>query len=274
MADISGAQAFFESVVDTIGKESDAFAKVLDSMMNLDVTKVCGNAANIFLGVGSALLTLFFCMEAFTYCASIDFNGGIEGALKVAMKLVVSQLIIQNVGNITEGVIDLFKNKTEIKYSTVFSDITASFTTTAELDDGGILDINYLCMGILLLLVLLVLFVLLSLIVVQMMGVIFETGMLIAIAPVALSTLVNTQARSTGIAFIKNLAAVSMQWGILAVCFTVYSNVGSALVLNISASGSTMLSSILTFTTPLLSVIILTIMVKKSSEITKRALGG
>lgn len=274
MADISGSQAFFESVVDTIGKESDAFAKVLDAMMNLDVTKVCGGAAETFSAVGSALLTLFFCMEAFTYCASIDFNGGIEGALKVAMKLVVSQLIIQNVGNITEGVIDLFKNKTEIKYSTVFSDITASFTTTAELDDGGILDINYLCMGILLLLVLIVLFVLLSLIVVQMMGVIFETGMLIAIAPVALSTLVNTQARSTGIAFIKNLAAVSMQWGILAVCFTVYSNVGSALVLNISASGSTMLSSILTFTTPLLSVIILTIMVKKSSEITKRALGG
>ena len=274
MADVSGAQAFFESIVNAIGKESNAFAKVLEAMMNLDVTKACGGAEKVFLAVGSTLLTLFFCMEAFSYCASIDFNGGIEGALKVAMKLVVSQLIIQNVGNITEGVIDLFKDRADIEYAQAFSDIAAAFTQTATLDDGGILDINYLCMGILLLLVFALLFVLLSLIVVQMMGVIFETGMLIAIAPVALSTLVNTQARSTGIAFIKNLAAVSMQWGVLSVCFIVYSNVSGSLVLNIASSGSSLFASILTFMTPLLSVIILTIMVKKSSEITKRALGG
>lgn len=270
----SPAKKFFDAVVEAINSESEAFGTVLGSIMSFDVSKTCGDAVGTFLSIGSALLTLFFCMEAFTYCAGIDFNGGIEGALKIAMKLIVSQLIIQNVEYITDGVIGLFKDKAKIDYTSAFTGITDAFSATAELDDGGVLDINYLCMGILLLLVFALLFALLSMIVIQMMGVVFETGMLIAISPVALSTLVNTQARSTGIAFIKNLAAVSMQWGVLSVCFTVYSKVSGSLALTINASGSSMLSSVLTFTTPLLSVIILAIMVKKSSEVTKRALGG
>ena len=274
MAEPSGAQKFFEAAVSVIESEAEGFAGVLDAMVSFDVVSQCGGALDVFTAAGSALLTLFFCMEAFTYCASIDFNGGIEGALRIAMKLIVSQLIVSNTGNIVGAVSELFRSVTCDSYSTAFSGISTAFTTaaTAREMDGGVLDINYICMGVLLFLVVEILFILFSLI--TMLGVVFETGVLIAISPVALSTLVNSQARSTGISFIKNFAAVSMQWGVLSVCFLVYTQVSNGLVLSFADVSDSMLGQIMRFATPLLSVIMLAVMVSKASEMTKRALGG
>ena len=276
MAEPSGAQQFFEAAVSVIESEAEGFAGVLDTMVSFDVASQCGAALDVFTAAGSALLTLFFCMEVFTYCAAIDFNGGIEGALRIAMKLIVSQLILQNTGKIVGAVSELFRSVTCDSYSTAFSGIATAFSTAAEAGemDGGVLDINYICMGVLLFLVVAVLFILFSLIVITMLGVVFETGVLIAISPVALSTLVNSQARSTGIAFIKNYAAVSMQWGVLSVCFLIYTQISNGLVLNFADTAGTMLGHIMRFATPLLSVIMLAVMVSKASEITKRALGG
>ncbi|MBQ6943512.1 MAG: hypothetical protein IJN43_04195 [Ruminococcus sp.] len=276
MAEPSGAQKFFEAAVSVIESEAEGFAGVLDAMVSFDVVSQCGSALDVFTAAGSALLTLFFCMEAFTYCASIDFNGGIEGALRIAMKLIVSQLIVSNTGNIVGAVSELFRSVTCDSYSTAFSGISTAFTTAATAGemDGGVLDINYICMGVLLFLVVAILFILFSLIVITMLGVVFETGVLIAISPVALSTLVNSQARSTGITFIKNFAAVSMQWGVLSVCFLVYTQVSNGLVLSFADVSDSMLGQIMRFATPLLSVIMLAVMVSKASEMTKRALGG
>ena len=276
MAEPSGAQKFFESAVSVIESEAEGFAGVLDAMVSFDVVSQCGTALDIFTAAGSALMTLFFCMEAFSYCAGIDFNGGIEGALKIAMKLIVSQLIVSNTGKIVGAVLELFRSVTCDSYATAFSGISTSFTTAATVGemDGGVLDINYICMGVLLFLVVAVLFILFSLIVITMLGVVFETGVLVAISPVALSTLVNSQARSTGIAFIKNFAAVSMQWGVLSICFLVYTKVSTGLVLSFADVSDSMLGQIMRFSTPLLSVVILAVMVSKASEMTKRALGG
>lgn len=276
MAEPSAAQRFFESAVSIVETEASGFAGVLDTMVSFDVASQCGTALDIFTAAGSALLTLFFCMEVFTYCAAIDFNGGIEGALKIAMKLIVSQLILQNTGKIVGAISELFKGATCSSYKEAFTGISTAFTTAASAGEmeGGVLDINYICMGVLLFLVVAVLFVLFSLIIITMLGVVFETGVLIAISPVALSTLVNSQARSTGISFIKNFAAVSMQWGVLSICFLVYTKISNGLVLSFADVSGSMLGHIMRFSTPLLSVIMLAVMVSKASEITKRALGG
>ena len=276
MAEPSGAQQFFESAVSVIESEADGFAGILDAMVSSDVASQCGTALDIFTAAGSALLTLFFCMEVFTYCAAIDFNGGIEGALRIAMKLIVSQLILQNTGKVVGAVSGLFKSVTCSSYSEAFAGISTAFSTAATAGemDGGVLDINYICMGVLLFLVVAVLFILFSLIVITMLGVVFETGVLIAISPVALSTLVNSQSRSTGVSFIKNFAAVSMQWGVLSICFLIYTQVSKGLVLSFADVSGSMLGQIMRFATPLLSVIMLAVMVSKASEITKRALGG
>ena len=97
-------QDLFEGLEQIIQAEADGFANVLTKMVSFDVVSECSTAIDVFTAAGSALLTLFFCMEAFTYCANIDFNGGIEGALRIAMKLVVSQLIVQNTGNIVGAI--------------------------------------------------------------------------------------------------------------------------------------------------------------------------
>lgn len=277
MNDPSMFQQMFEEIETLISKEAEGFSQVVETMANFSSAASGSTAAQAFTAAGSVLMTLFFCMEAFTFCAAIDFNGGIEGALKVAMKLVVCQLIIQNTGNITGIITGLFKNAAMSSYSEAFTAIGTSFSNAASAEnmEGGIMDINFLCLSIILLVVAILLFVLFTMIVITMLGVIIETGILTAISPVALSTLVNSQARSTGISFIKNFAAVSMQWGVLTVCFEVYKEVSNGLQLQFFEFDSGgLLIHIMQYATPLLCVIMLAVSVNKASEITKRALGG
>ncbi len=278
MGDPSKWQEAFEDAVNLIKTEADGFSQVLDVLVGFDVVSECGTAIDVFTAAGTALMALFFCMEAFTYCAAIDFNGGIEGALRIAMKLIVSEIIIQNTGNIVGAISGLFRSATLTSYSDAFSGISSSFAAaaTAGTVDGGVLDINYICLSFLLIIVAIVLFILLSMVVVSMLGVVFETGILVAISPVALSTLVNSQARQTGISFIKNFAAVSMQWGVLSICFLAYTKISTGMTLSFadSCTSGGLLIHIMQFATPLLCVVMLAVTVSKASEITKRALGG
>lgn len=64
--------------------------------------------------------------------------------------------------------------------------------------------------------------------------------------------------------------------GVLAICFNAYSLISSSLVIDFSAGldGAGLLMHIFKYATPVLSVVMLAITVAKSSEITKRALGG
>lgn len=276
MAESSFWETAFTEAQELLQTEADGFANVIQTISGFDATTSMGTAINVFEAAGTALLTLFFAMEAFTYCANIDFHGGIEGAIRIAMKLVVSALIVQNVDNIVGAVSGLLKQN--VDFSSAFSNISSSFATaaTANTIDPGTLDINYICMSFILLILIILMFVMYSLIVVSMLGVVFETAILTAISPVALSTLVNSQARSTGISFIKNFAAVSMQWGVLAICFEAFNTISTSLTLDFASglAGDGLLANIMQYATPVLCVIMLTITVSKASEITKRALGG
>lgn len=276
MAEPSFWETAFIEAQELLQTESDGFANVIQTISGFDATTSMGTAINVFEAAGTALLTLFFAMEAFTYCANIDFHGGIEGAIRIAMKLVVSALIVQNVDNIVGAVSGLLKQN--VDFSSAFSNISSSFAAaaTANTIDPGTLDINYICMSFILLILIILMFVMYSLIVVSMLGVVFETAILTAISPVALSTLVNSQARSTGISFIKNFAAVSMQWGVLAICFEAFNTISTSLTLDFASglAGDGLLANIMQYATPVLCVIMLAVTVSKASEITKRALGG
>ena len=276
MAEPSCWETAFTEAQELLQTEADGFANVIQTISGFDATTSMGTAINVFEAAGTALLTLFFAMEAFTYCANIDFHGGIEGAIRIAMKLVVSALIVQNVDNIVGAVSGLLKQT--VDFSSSFSNISSSFAAaaTANTIDPGTLDINYICMSFILLILIILMFVMYSLIVVSMLGVVFETAILTAISPVALSTLVNSQARSTGISFIKNFAAVSMQWGVLAICFEAFNAISNNLTLDFASglAGDGLLANIMQYATPVLCVIMLAVTVSKASEITKRALGG
>lgn len=277
MAEPSFFQTAFEEAQNLLQTEADGFAAVLQSIAGFDIVSQAGDAISIFEGAGTALLTLFFCMEAFTYCANIDFHGGIEGAIRVAMKLVVSALIVQNVDNVVGIISGLFKS--EVDFASAFSGIGAAFGDAMNQGtplEGGLLDINYIVLTLLYVIIIILMFVMFSLIVITVLGIAFETAILTAISPVALATLVNTQARSAGISFIKNFAAVSMQWGVLAICFKAYTLISANLTLDFSAGldGAGLLMHIFKYATPVLSVVMLAVTVAKSDDITKRALGG
>ncbi len=276
MAEPSFWETAFTEAQELLQTEADGFANVIQTISGFDATTSMGTAINVFEAAGTALLTLFFAMEAFTYCANIDFHGGIEGAIRIAMKLVVSAFIVQNVDNIVGAVSGLLKQT--VDFSSAFSNISSSFAAaaTANTIDPGTLNINYICMSFILLILIILMFVMYSLIVVSMLGVVFETAILTAISPVALSTLVNSQARSTGISFIKNFAAVSMQWGVLAICFEAFNTISTSLTLDFASglAGDGLLANIMQYATPVLCVIMLAVTVSKASEITKRALGG
>lgn len=276
MAEPSFWETAFTEAQELLQTEADGFANVIQTISGFDATTSMGTAINVFEAAGTALLTLFFAMEAFTYCANIDFHGGIEGAIRIAMKLVVSALIVQNVDNIVGAVSGLLKQT--VDFSSSFSNINSSFAAaaTAGTIDPGTLDINYICMSFILLILIILMFVMYSLIVISMLGVVFETAILTAISPVALSTLVNSQARSTGISFIKNFAAVSMQWGVLAICFEAFNTISTSLTLDFASglAGDGLLANIMQYATPVLCVIMLAVTVSKASEIIKRALGG
>lgn len=277
MAESSFFQVAFEEAQNLLQTEADGFAAVLQSIAGFHIVSQAGDAISIFEGAGTALLTLFFCMEAFTYCANIDFHGGIEGAIRVAMKLVVSALIVQNVDNVVGIISGLFKS--EVDFASAFGGIGAAFGDAMNQGtplEGGLLDINYIVLTLLYVIIIILMFVMFSLIVITVLGIVFETAILTAISPVALATLVNTQARSAGISFIKNFAAVSMQWGVLAICFKAYTLISSNLTLDFSAGldGAGLLMHIFKYATPVLSVVMLAVTVAKSSDITKRALGG
>lgn len=277
MAESSFFQVAFEEAQNILQTEADGFAAVLQSIAGFDIVSQAGDAISIFEGAGTALLTLFFCMEAFTYCANIDFHGGIEGAIRVAMKLVVSALIVQNVDNVVGIISGLFKS--EVDFASAFGGIGAAFGDAMNQGtplEGGLLDINYIVLTLLYVIIIILMFVMFSLIVITVLGIVFETAILTAISPVALATLVNTQARSAGISFIKNFAAVSMQWGVLAICFKAYTLISANLTLDFSAGldGAGLLMHIFKYATPVLSVVMLAVTVAKSGDITKRALGG
>lgn len=278
MADPSFGQIFMQEAQDILQKEADAFASIIDTMAGYTVD---GEVLNTFQGAGAALLTLFFCMEAFTYCAQIDFNGGIEGAIRIGMKLVVSALIIQNVPNVVRAVAGILK--CDVDFSDAVSGIGEQFGSAMVSGSGfeeGPLGIYCILLGLIYVIIIILMFVLFVMITLTIFGVVFETAVLEAISPVALSTLVNSQARSTGISFIKNFAAVSMQWGVLTVCFAAYKTIGTDLVSNFDAAITSGLSDsgimiyIMKMASPMICLVMLAITVSKASDITKRALGG
>ena len=69
MADQSFFEIAFEEAQNLLQTEADGFAAVLQSLAGFDIVSQAGDAISIFEGAGTALLTLFFCMEAFTYAA-------------------------------------------------------------------------------------------------------------------------------------------------------------------------------------------------------------
>lgn len=258
------------------------FGNVADELSKITVDVSKSTIATAITGIGTGLVTFFMVLEIITYCFNIDFHAGFESAMKIGIKTILMYIIVENCMNAGNAVIGIFKFDKNLNFTLAFSTIAnplKDMFNNITPSEGFIMQaIEPFIYGIILVFLFLALTVLFSMIIISLIGIIMETTVLITISPVACATLVNSQLRQTGISALKNLAAISLQWSVITLSFTVYNEVATAVQkadiesLNISDVG--ILNPILQIVPTLLCMVGLATMISKSGEITRRALGA
>lgn len=258
------------------------FGNVADNLSEITVDVSKSTIATALTGIGTGLVTFFMILEIITYCFNVDFHAGFESAMKIGVKTVLMYIIVENCMDAGNAVIGVFKFDKNLNFTLAFSTIANPlkdmFNNITPSENFIMKALEPYIYGIILVFLFLVLTVLFSMIIISLIGIVMETTILTTIAPVACATLVNTQVRQTGISALKNLAAISLQWSVISISFTVYDKVATAVQaadiesLNISDIG--ILNPILQIAPTLLCMAGLAAMISKSGEITRRALGA
>ncbi len=271
------------ALLEALCKLGSSFGSVADKLKDVAIDVSKSDVATAINGIGAGLVTFFMVLEIITYCFNVDFHAGFESAMKIGVKTVLMYIIVENCMSASNAVIGVFKLNNTLDFNASFStvadplrDMFSNITFSDNMIIGGVVEpIVY---GLILVGLILVLTVLFSMIIVSLIGIIMETTIMTTIAPVACATLVNSQVRQTGISALKNLAAISLQWSVIALSFTVYNEVSTAVndanFDSINAGGVGVLEQILVFVPPLLCMVGLATMISKSGEITRRALGA
>ena len=264
---------------DLISSIISSFKAIILNILEIDIY----DAKIVTTGIESAALALaglFLAMEMISLISEFRFER-IEDAIRLWIKVLFAKIIIENSSVIIGGVYDLFRDLGMISIDEGFTKISANIgVITEETIDAnkGMLGEGYIFACIVLLLVTLVVAIMLILLTIEIMGIVFEIGIHQAIGPIAISTLCNSTARSTGVSFIKSYAAVCLQTTVIGAIFTVYVQfadkfiVGGDLADKISNAGA--FGIMFNFLTPALSLAVLCVTVKKSSDITKRMFGA
>lgn len=280
--DFAKEHPWLDGLLGGMGEMGKAFGTVADELCKLSVDVSKSDIATAISGIGAGLVTFFMVLEIITYCFNVDFHAGFESAMKIGVKTVLMYIIVDNCMEGANVVIAVFKLKNEIKFSDSFSKVADPlkdmFNGITFSDDFFAKMIEPLLYGVILVFIFLALMVLFSMIIISLIGVVMETTILTAVAPVACATLVNSQVRQTGISALKNLAAISLQWSVISLSFTVYEKVAekvNTMDFSVLNSGDTeLLGKILAVLPPFLCMAALAAMISKSGEITRRALGA
>ncbi len=258
------------------------FGNVADELSNITVDVSKSTVATAITGIGTGLVTFFMVLEIITYCFNVDFHAGFESAMKIGIKTVLMYIIVENCMDAGNAVIGIFKFDKNLNFTLAFSTIAnplKDMFNNITPSDGFIMQaIEPFIYGIILVFLFLALTVLFSMIIISLIGIIMETTVLITISPVACATLVNSQLRQTGISALKNLAAISLQWSVITLSFTVYNEVATAVqkadIESLNTGDIGILNPILQIVPALLCMVGLATMISKSGEITRRALGA
>ena len=207
-----------------------------------------------------------------------------EDAVRIGLKLVLAKVVIENSSKIVGLIYSaFFKNYGITSISNSMSGWADDFASITHADiEGGLLGIGFLLEAIVMLIAWLIIMAMLIKMTAQIAGIIFEIAIHKAIAPVALSTLCNDNAKSAGISFIKSYSATCLQALTIAICFTAYSPMYSALAsaktafLGSATSivESTFIADVFTILSPIIGIVILSTAVSRSGDLTKRMLGA
>jgi hypothetical protein len=270
---------FYQTVRDTpgaldyMGKE---FSKIVNSLLGVfsgnDIAVDVGTAAT---AVGVSLTTLFFCMAMFSEISAFRVER-FEEAIRVAMKFIVAKIIIENTSWISGAIYALFVGLSQdgltegLNLLATGAPQEPSPTGMEPLGTGlgWLIQVFTYTTPALMMNVFIYATMLLT-----VAGIVFEIGIHMAVAPIALSTLCNDMTRPTGISFIKSYSAVCIQAFVFGACIKLYAIITPLFENTIDTAQFNLFSGIVGFFIPLIMVLCLTTALKRSSEITKRMLG-
>ena len=283
-ADFATDHKILNMLLEGLKSLSQAFGGLADALYSIDVNAGSSNIATALTGIGAGLVTFFMVLEIVTFCFNVDFHSGFESGLKIGVRMVLLYIVVENCMDAADIVIGIFKMQNTVNFTDNFAKVVKPFESMTEIPlatSGLEKYVEPLLVGVVLSIANLAVIIVFSMLIISMVGIIAETAILTAIAPVACATLVNGQVRQTGITFLKNLAAISMQWGVIALCFDVFKKVteemskaGLDTLGDSLGTGSVIITSIFTFLAPLIGLVALATMISKSGDITKRALGA
>jgi len=241
--------------------------------------------SNSTVSIGVSLASMFLTMELFSKMAEFRVER-IEDAIRIGMKLVVGKIIIENSTGICAGVYALLSKVGNLNMGAVLHTLDANWTATwdyagdktgfetAFKDGFGIpsilVFIFFLVASALMIMVLIN-------IAFTLVGVIVEYAIHAAVAPIALSTLCNDIARSTGISFIKSVAAVALTYLGMQIGIEMYSSINAVAIqghLPTPAGADVFMKVILNGVTTIFPLALLSAMIKKAPGAIRQALGS
>ncbi len=281
----------FETMAQLVMQQMASFIEIAlliyEKILNFDITKI-DYATDVVISAGVSLTGLFFAMEVFSQMAQFRVER-IEDAIRVSMKFVIAKVIIENTDVIVGGIYDIFyKTVSNDALNDALIDISAYYKSGGvmeEMTEGGLFGFNYLIVLMPTSIIQITLVVTLIQIGIVIAGIIFEIAIHQFVAPIALSTLCNDTTRSTGIAWMKSFSATCLQIAVIGVLFTVYKELETyfayesivvtptSTIKGMDASALNFINGNLALIAPALLLIMLSIAVKKSGDITKRMLG-
>lgn len=215
---------------------------------------ICGCCATVFEGISSfdpfekantlkstisaaatTIATLLVVIELCSQAMGFHFDD-VNDAVRFGLKVVVYKIIIENSSKIVNLVYGIFID--DGKWSAIADQLNKMGETfdkqiVEKLDAEWsavnqitwLLGVKPLILGLLLLIITILVCALVIKIMAQIAGLLFELAINIAIAPVPIATLVNSQTRSIGIGFIKGFAGNCMTLLMYSLCFEIYESI-------------------------------------------------
>lgn len=277
--EVKNLEEFFKGIAEFflsgIGGVVLSFKELINNILNIPLSE-SDVVASAVTSAGVSLTSLFLCMEFFSQITSKWFER-MEDAIQLGIKLVVAKIIIENSSSIVGGISSYFKNLGQASIADGFDTVAGSLTSMGIPDKGGPFGLGYILVAFLLLIILLVVVILLMMMTIDVLGIVFEIGIHMAVGPIALSTLCNSTFRSTGLSYIKSLSAVCLQTTVIGAICKVYTKYATFFNLNLDgslATGGGGFGFVFGCFAPLLSLLVLCVTIKKSSDITKRMFGA
>ncbi len=277
--EVNDLEEFFRNIaqffLDGIGGVVLSFKEVINNILNIPLSE-SDVVSRAVTSAGVSLTSLFLCMEFFSQITSKWFER-MEDAIQLGIKLVVAKIIIENSTSIVGGISSYFKSLGQASIADGFDTVAGNLTSMGIPEKGGPFGIGYIFVALLLLIILVVVVILLMMMTIDVLGIVFEIGIHMAVGPIALSTLCNGTFRSTGLSYIKSFSAVCLQTTVIGAICKVYTKYATFFNLNLDGSlltGGGGFGFVFGCFAPLLSLLVLCVTIKKSSDITKRMFGA